>query len=199
MTYLEIIALINQWIITNGNREITAAVLNPVLRAMTEFVRSVTGDLANLNTSNNDNLVSAINEVNTALANVNINGSQVYYGEPNPNTTPPPFFKPGDFYLQEDIFNDPVALFVYDGFVWRNLTATLPTLQAPLWGTAKRIRKGYLNTNPITRDLNEAGDLYEMGIDAENYSSLSVLKTTGASLSDPANFDHYTIIPIPST
>ena len=187
MTYLEIIALINQWIITNGNREITAAVLNPVLRAMTEFVRSVTGDLANLNTSNNDNLVSAINEVNTALANVNINGSQVYYGEPNPNTTPPPFFKPGDFYLQEDIFNDPVALFVYDGFVWKNINQTIGLNEPIRYLELRLIGKGVGNTDPLMKFILQAGDSVQGRKDATTVWTEAIYNG-----GDPTDRNNYT-------
>jgi len=71
--------------------------------------------------------------------------------------------------------------------------STTPTL----WGTFKRIRKGYANTNPMTINDHEAGDIYEGGIDAANYSYCSVLKTTGASLTNEANFDHYLTVPIP--
>lgn len=132
MTYLELIALINQWIITNGNREITAAVLNPVLRAMTDWVLSVTGVLSELNTANKSNLVLAINEVNTNFGNINITGSQVYSGLDNPNTTPPPSYKAADFYLQIDSFNNPIALFLYDGTVWQNVTSVFEGLKTPV-------------------------------------------------------------------
>ncbi len=124
MTYAEVKAYINEWIVTNGNRDITAVVLNPVLQAITDLIISVTGLLTDLNTTDRTNLVAAINEVNTALGDININGSQVYSGLDNPNVTPPPEFKAGDFYLQKDILNDPIALFIFDGFVWQNVTAS---------------------------------------------------------------------------
>lgn len=124
MTYLQIIALINQWIITNGNREITAAVLNPVLRAMTDWVLSIVGVNSELNTTDKSTLVAAINEVNTNLGNININSAQVYSGLDNPNTTPPPSFSEADFYNQVDAFNTTVALYIYDGVIWRNITSS---------------------------------------------------------------------------
>jgi len=64
----------------------------------------------------------------------------------------------------------------------------------PLWGTFKRIRKGFGNVNLA---VDEAGDVYEGGKDATTYSYIAVLKTTGASLTNEANFDHYLEIPIP--
>lgn len=131
MTYTELIELINQEIVTNGNREITANVLNPILRAMTDWALSQDGVLSTLNTADKSNLVAAINEVNQALATVDINSSQVYSGLDNPNTTPPPSYGTADFYVQVDAFNDVVAVFLYDGNTWINLTQALQNALTP--------------------------------------------------------------------
>ncbi len=146
MNYTELLAYINLWIKTNGNREITADVLNPVLKAIAEWALSQVGDLSTLNTTDKSNLTNAINEVNQALANVDINGSQVYSGLDNPNTTPPPSYSAADFYVQLDAFNTVVALFLYDGNIWQNLTSILVQNNIPL---KAEILSSDLSTNDI--------------------------------------------------
>jgi len=65
------------------------------------------------------------------LANVDINSSQVYSGIPNPNVTPPPSYGTADFYVQVDAFNDVVAVFLYDGNSWLNLTEAIQNALTP--------------------------------------------------------------------
>src|SRR5690606_17798927 len=103
-----LLAFIDNWIKTNGNREITAAVLNPVLKAIADWARLHIGNLENLNTSDKSNLVAAINEVNQALSTVGGNAPTVHNGQADPNVTPPLTYQMGDFYLQEDLENNPI-------------------------------------------------------------------------------------------
>src|SRR5690606_36960962 len=57
------LSLIQAEIIANGNNEITANVLQPVLKAMIDFPNDVIGVLDNLNTNDKTNIVNAINSV----------------------------------------------------------------------------------------------------------------------------------------
>jgi hypothetical protein len=63
MTQAQVIALIQQWIVANGNNEITANVLRPILEAMVNQPNNLIGDLAELETIDNDTLVDAINSL----------------------------------------------------------------------------------------------------------------------------------------
>lgn len=118
MTYAQVIAQIEQFIITNGNNEITAAILNPILKNLAGFANDSIGDLSDLTTSENTNLVSAINEINEALGSINAGGIQLYSGTADPNDTPPVIFSTGDFYLQVDGSENPLMLYQYDGTEW---------------------------------------------------------------------------------
>lgn len=122
MTYAQVKAYINQFIITNGNNEITAIVLNPILQAITDMVLEITGDKSTLSTANKNTLVEAINEVYGLIGGIGNDAPHVYQGEDDPNTTPPPIFTIGDFYIQTDPFNEPIALFLYDGVTWVNIS-----------------------------------------------------------------------------
>lgn len=78
-TLQDVLNEIQTYVVANGNNEITANVLRPVLETMANFVTDVSGDLSNLNTANKDNIVEAINEalqaVNTALSGGASSGS----------------------------------------------------------------------------------------------------------------------------
>jgi hypothetical protein len=164
MTYTEVVNLINQWIVTNGNREITASVLNPILQAILNWSKDSVGDLDTLNTTDQSNLVNAINEVNTALSNINVDSSQVYYGTADPNDTPPPDFTAGDFYLQQTIDNNPVALFLYQGFVWVDLSSigVVPNFQTVT-------DEGATTTNVVT--FGDSGTGFYTEIEAQGSTS----------------------------
>lgn len=118
MTYNEALQQINQFIVTNGNNEITANVLRPIMEAMVDASRDTTGLLEDLETEANENLVAAINELK-AMIPEGAAGTPVnfHFGEANPNTTPPASFKPGDNYWQS-VGGNPVQLWIYNGFSW---------------------------------------------------------------------------------
>lgn len=85
MTKQQVIALIQQWIVANGNEEITADVLRPILEAMVNQPNDLIGDLNDLTTTNKDSVVDAINEVN----NLSNGGITIHYGSDTPFITPP--------------------------------------------------------------------------------------------------------------
>jgi hypothetical protein len=118
-SYSDVIGLINEFIITNGNNEITAAVLNPILEFMTDFANNNMGDLSLLTTDLTDDLVSAINSLKQNFDDLSNNGVQLYTGVPNPNVTPPATYNYADFYMQIDnIDSSPVQLWQWDGYNW---------------------------------------------------------------------------------
>lgn len=118
-SYSDVIDLINQFIITNGNNEITAAVLNPVLEFMTDFANNNMGDLSLLTTDLTTDLVSAINSLKQDFDDLSNNGVQLYTGVDNPNITPPATYNYADFYMQIDSFDSsPILLWQWDGFNW---------------------------------------------------------------------------------
>lgn len=118
-TYSEVINQVNTFIVTNGNNEITAAVLNPVLKFITDFANNHMGDLSSLTTSETENLVSAINSLKEDLDNSSSNSVKLYTGVENPNTVPPTNFNYADFYMQIDsIDSSPIVLWQWDGFNW---------------------------------------------------------------------------------
>lgn len=63
MTYQQALDLIQAEIIANGNNEITANVLRPVLEAMIDFPNDVIGALGDLDTSDITSIVNAINSI----------------------------------------------------------------------------------------------------------------------------------------
>src|SRR5690554_1030512 len=68
MNYQQVLALIQQFIVANGNNEITANVLRPILEAILAQPNELIGDLDDLQTTDQSNLVNAINEVLNNIA-----------------------------------------------------------------------------------------------------------------------------------
>lgn len=118
-TYSDVINQLNTFIVTNGNNEITAAVLNPVLKFMTDFANNNMGDLSLLTTDLTTDLVSAINSLKQDFDDLSNNGVQLYTGVDNPNITPPATYNYADFYMQIDSFDSsPILLWQWDGYNW---------------------------------------------------------------------------------
>lgn len=111
MTEAEVITIIQAAIVANGNNEITANVLRPVLLAMLEQPNDKMGELSDLDTTDKSTLVAAINE---ALANGG-GGSTftVHSGTDNPNTTPPASYSLGDWYIRNG-----TSIYQYNGSQW---------------------------------------------------------------------------------
>jgi len=126
MTEADVLQLIADFIVANGNNEITADVLRPILEEMVKQPNDYIGDLSQLSTAANDNLVEAINEVNQAIADYGVNFVTLYQGYDNPNVTPPPTYSFGDFYLEKALDNTPIQLWRYDVTGWVN------TLSSPV-------------------------------------------------------------------
>lgn len=118
MTYAEVLAFINLWIATNHNNEITADVLRPVLVAILDRQNAVTGNPDDLATTDQSNLVAAINEVLALVNGGSSGGIKLYSGTDDPNTTPPLTYGYADFYMMVTGLNEPVQLYQYDGFSW---------------------------------------------------------------------------------
>lgn len=118
-TYSESVIQINTFIIANANNEITANVLNPVLKVILDFANSSIGNLGTLTTSDQTTIVNAINSLKTDFENLNNNGVQLLTGYNNPNVTPPLSFNYADFYMELDIIDDsPIQLWQWSGTQW---------------------------------------------------------------------------------
>ena len=111
----DIIAEINENIVANGNEEITADVLRPILLGICNAVLEITGDKTNLETTDKTNLVAAINEVREFAEEKT--GVVVHTGTADPNDTPPADFKEGDYYLQT-LSGKPIGFYIYNGLEW---------------------------------------------------------------------------------
>lgn len=109
MNEAAIIALINQYIIANGNNEITGPITNTVLQAMVEQINDKVGELANLSTADKTSIVNAINE----LVNSSSSGFDIHAGANDPNVTPPSSYGIGDWYLRNG-----TSLYQHNGQEW---------------------------------------------------------------------------------
>jgi hypothetical protein len=118
-TYAEVIEQINTYIVANGNNEITANVLNPILKILADFSNNTIGNLEDLTTDENDTIVDALNSLVQNISDINNNGVKLFTGNDNPNTTPPSNYDYADFYMQVDsIDSTPIQLWQWDGFEW---------------------------------------------------------------------------------
>lgn len=124
MTEAEVLELINNFIVENGNNEITADVLRPILVAMLEQPNDFIGVLSQLQTSDQSNLVNAINEVYNMVGGITDFGVQLHSGTGDPNVTPPAEYNIADFYIQRDIDNNPIDLWQYNGLGWVKQTVS---------------------------------------------------------------------------
>lgn len=118
MNEQEVLDLINQFIVANGNNEITADVLRPILEAMVSQPNILIGTLSQLQTSDQSNLVAAINEVYGMIGTITDLGVQLHEGTADPNITPPTEYNIADFYIQKDLSNNPIQLWQYNGVSW---------------------------------------------------------------------------------
>lgn len=121
MTEAQVLALINQFIIANGNNEITANVLRPILEEMVKQPNDKIGDLPNLNTTDKTNIVAAINE----LINSSNSGFEIHAGSADPNVTPPSSYSIGDWYVRNGS-----SLYQYNGQTWVLLSSQVGGISA---------------------------------------------------------------------
>ncbi len=118
-TYSYVIAQINTYIVANGNKEITANVLNPILAIMTDFANNNIGDLDDLTTEEKNSVVESINSLKQNFDDLSNSGVQLHIGYDDPNVTPPPTYTYADFYMQllEDD-DSPLSLWQWNGTEW---------------------------------------------------------------------------------
>lgn len=109
MNEAAVLSLINLYIVANGNNEITADVLRPVLVAMLQQPNDKVGELGDLDTSDQSSIVNAINE----LVSSSSGGFTVHAGTQDPNVTPPGSFGIGDWYVRNGS-----SLYQYNGDTW---------------------------------------------------------------------------------
>lgn len=129
MTEAEVLQLIQDFIVANGNNEITADVLRPILEEILKQPNLLIGVLSQLQTSDQSNLVNAINEVYGMIGSITDLGVQLHEGTSNPNTTPPSEYNIADFYIQKDLSNNPIQLWQYNGVSWiKQLGASISRL-----------------------------------------------------------------------
>lgn len=140
-TYATVLSQINAFIVANGNNEITANVLNPILKLILDFASNNIGDLSTLTTDENNSIVEAINSLKNNFNDLVNNGVQLYQGYDNPNDVPPPSYKYADFYMQLDIGDDsPIYLWQWNGFEWvTNMIVPNPEFSALLTTDFERL------------------------------------------------------------
>lgn len=115
MTEAEILALINLHIVANGNNEITANILRPILQAMLSQPNDKIGELTDLDTTDQTSIVNALNEVLNTLSTT----FSIHEGTPDPNVTPPATFSIGDWYIRSG-----TSLYQYNGDIWVLLSSS---------------------------------------------------------------------------
>lgn len=109
MSEADILALINTYIVSNGANEITADVMRPILIAMLEQPNDKVGELTDLDTTDKDSIVDAINELVSSVGG----GFEIHSGTADPNVTPPGSFSIGDWYIRNGS-----SLYQYNGSTW---------------------------------------------------------------------------------
>jgi len=113
MTVQQLLTLIDDNILTNNNNEITAVILNPVLKDMVTQINGLTGDLGDLSVEAS-NLVEAINNISIPDST---DGIQVFTGVDNPNENPPASYSPADMYVRT-LNATPIGLYIFTGVSW---------------------------------------------------------------------------------
>lgn len=127
-TYATALSQINTFIVANGNNEITANVLNPVLKVILDFANNNIGDLTTLTTDETNTIVEAINSLKQNFEDLINNGVQLHTGYDDPNLTPPADYNYGDFYMQLDSGDDsPIQLWQWNGFEWKDSSSNPAT------------------------------------------------------------------------
>lgn len=161
MTLAEVIVLINSDIVPNGNNEITANVLRPILIEMLQQPNDLIGDLGDLNTDSSDTLVDAINSVNNALSDVE--GLVILSGQGDPNQQSFPSLSIADLYSEIDGVGSPLALWIYDGTKFIRLSDKYLSYEIPQALTVTEQLTARSNINATDRRLEElASDLTEV-------------------------------------
>jgi hypothetical protein len=106
---------INAAIVANGNEEITADVLRPLLVELANAVETITGDPVNLTTTVKTNLVAAINSLKTITDG--LEGLVIKTGTTDPNVTTDFVPKLGYFYARY-LGSTLLSFWQYNGYEW---------------------------------------------------------------------------------
>lgn len=180
MTLAQVLALINQFIIQNGNNEITADVLRPILEEMVQQPNDLVGELNALQTTDKSNIVSAINEVLNSFTGSDI---EVLTGATDPNVTPPLLYGIGDFYIWQD--NGLKGFFQFNGIDWVEIkTAEQPEIDL----TVKPVENRYVTMVAMFADqVNQTSGFLQLVDDPNdlpNSGYYEKLDTSNGVLSD---------------
>lgn len=118
-TYATVLSQINTYIVANGNNEITANVLNPILQLLLDFANNTIGNLDNLTTDENTTVVAALNSLVQNILDITNGSVKLHTGYDDPNVTPPDAYNYADFFMELDIIDDsPIKLWQWNGFEW---------------------------------------------------------------------------------
>src|SRR5688572_28029486 len=102
---------INQYIVEDHYNEITGNILNPILIELATLFDLV-GDLSDLNTTDKDIVVDAINEAISLITQ----GAIIHTRTPDPNLTPPPTYAVCDLYSRLTIGGGhPYQIYIFNG------------------------------------------------------------------------------------
>lgn len=179
MTEAQVLALINLYIISNGNNEITADVMRLILVAMLGQPNDKVGELGDLDTTDKTSIVNAINE----LKNESGSGFIIHTGADDPNVTPPGSFAIGDWYVRSG-----TSLYQYNGASWVLLTGT---------GNTNLSTTGDATTRTIASDTGTdavipLGDGTSAGASLNNYSTAEKNKLASLETSTVESFTYTT-------
>ena len=176
MTKQEIIAIIEEAIVTNGTNSITANVLRPVLVSMATQINDVVGVLTNLDTQTQANLVSALNEV----FNLSGGGITILTGTADPNITSPPGVNLGDFYDRTSNGNT-IEFYIYNGQTFvllinsnANNNSVLVTVGNGNFGN---------NMNTLVYNGSDASDIMTIPVaSVSTFRELTIVNTSGLEI-----------------
>lgn len=185
MNEAAVLALINQYIIANGNKEITGPILNQVLLAMLAQPNDKVGELADLDTADKTDIVSAINELFTSIGNLSIPFT-VHTGADDPNVTPPAAYEAPDFYVRVQGGNTS-AVYIYNGTDWIQFiqVENPPEKHIYINGNLFELRKMPTNGDP---DNPEPGDVALNGwLNQDTFAK--VLSFNGGDPTDLGNWE----------
>lgn len=118
-TYATVLSQINTYIVANGNNDITANVLNPILELILDFANNTIGDLEDLTTDENSTVVAALNSLVQNILDITNGSVKLHTGYDDPNVTPPASYNYADFFMQLDPLDEsPIKLWQWNGFEW---------------------------------------------------------------------------------
>ena len=176
MTKQEIIAIIEEAIVTNGTNSITANVLRPVLVSMATQINDVVGVLTNLDTQTQANLVSALNEV----FNLSGGGITILTGTADPNITSPPGVNLGDFYDRTSNGNT-IEFYIYNGQTFVLLINSNANNNSVL----VTVGNGYFvnNMNTLVYNGSDASDIMRIPVaSVSTFRELTIVNTSGLEI-----------------